>query len=74
MKIIKKDFVLCCKDLVPEKMSAITQEQYKQFIDGTFRTTWTEAEKLSAAEDEPEEPFKSKYKANDLLVLDRAAY
>lgn len=49
-------------------MSALTHEQYKLFLENTFRPTWAEAETLSAAEDEPEEPFKSKYKANELLV------
>ena len=49
-------------------MSALTHEQYEQFLASTFRPTWAEAETLSAAEDEPEEPFKSKYKANELLV------
>ena len=49
-------------------MSALTHEQYEQFLADKFRPTWAEAEKLSAAEDEPEEPFKSKYKANELLV------
>lgn len=49
-------------------MSALTHEQYEQFLAANFRPTWSEAETLSAAEDEPEEPFKSKYKANELLA------
>ncbi len=49
-------------------MSALSQEQYQQFLANNFRPAWAEVEKLSAAEDEPEEPFKSKYKANELLV------
>jgi hypothetical protein len=42
-------------------------QSYEEYIKGPFQNALLEIERLVAAEDPPTEPFKSKYRANEIL-------
>jgi hypothetical protein len=47
-------------------------QTYEEFMNGTFKTTLNEIERLiETTEDPPTEPFKSKYRANALIVVQK---